>query len=418
LDTFISPAWVTVDTAVGFKNNLKLIGRFDRSWDSTWQNKPGGAKIGYTSQVRIEQRWVVNEGQALVQQPIFNQTVPLTINHQFQVGMGWSSADDALLVEEVQSRYTQVAGRKMANKWDVVAGVEVYKQVYFQMGAPNTPITSTAAFTTAVAKLRNVAVPEELYVVMDPQTQANLLQVAQPLFNPQEKISKYFNTGHFSGPALGIDEWSWDPNVPTHTTGTFTTSTWLVSGAGQTGSTLTVSGGGTYNLNAGDTFYIAGVNAINPDSFTDTGNPQAFSLQAAIAGSGGTPAFTIAPPIIPAVPAPGVSNTSPLATVTVSPANNAQITFVGATGSVSATMAAQTSKQTILAHPAAFAFVMADLPAKLPGANAYRKNDKDTRISMRWAEQYNIQTDQEASRVDTIGGVGCILPYFALRVWS
>jgi P22 coat protein - gene protein 5 len=415
MNQFISPAWVTTDVAVGFKNNLKLIGRFDRSWDDTWSNKPGGAKIGYTTQVRIEQKWIVNEGQALVQQPIFNQTVPLTINHQFQVGMGWSSADDALLVEEVQSRYTQVAGRKMANKWDVVAGAEVFKQVYFQIGAPNTPLSSLKTYTDAVAKLRNVAVPEDLYLVMDPGLQSQTLQLAQPIFNPTEKISKYFNTGHFSGPALGIDEWAWDPNVPTFVTGTFTSSTWLVSGANQTGSTLTVSGGGTYSLNIGDTFYIAGVNAINPDSFIDTGNPQAFSIQAAIAGSGGTPTFVITPPIIP--PAAGGVAT-PLQTVTASPANNAQITFVGATGSVGATMAAQSSKQAILAHPAAFAFVMADLPAKLPGANAYRKNDKDTRISMRWAEQWNIQTDQEASRVDTIGGVGAILPYFALRIWT
>ena len=409
MNTFISPQWVTTDTAVGFKNNLKLIGRFDRTWDSTWESKPGGAKIGYTTQVRIEQKWQVNEGQALVQQAILNQTVPLTINHQFQVGMGWGSADDALLVEEVQSRYSQVAGRKMANKWDVVAGVEVYKQVYFQIGAPQTPIASDGIFTDAVAKLRNVAVPEELYTVMDPKTQSQLLKLSLPLFNPQEKISKYYNTGHFSGPALGIDEWAWDPNVPTHTTGTFTTSTWLVSGAGQSGSTLIVSGGGTYALNAGDTFYIAGVDALNPDSFVDTGDLQAFSLQAAIAGAGGTPSFTISPPMIA---------TGPLATITALPANNAQITFVGSTAAVNGTMAAQTSKQTLIAHPGAFAFVMADVPAKLPGANAYRKNDKETRISMRWAEQWNIQTDQEASRVDTIGGIGCILPYFALRVWS
>jgi hypothetical protein len=298
----------------------------------------------------------------------------------------------------------------MANKWDVVAGAEVYKQVYFQLGAPQTPITSDGTFTDIVAKLRNVAVPEELYACMDPKTQSALLKLSLPIFNPQEKISKYYNTGHFSGPALGIDEWSWDPNVPTHTTGTFTASTWLVSGANQTGSTLTVSGGGTYALKGGDTFYIAGVNAANPDSFIDTGDLQAFSLQADASGAGGTPTFTISPPMI----GPG----SPLQTVTALPANNAQITFVGSTAAVGGTMAAQSSKQTLVFHPAAFAFVMADLPAKLPGANSYRKNDKDTRISMRWAEQWNIQTDQEASRVDTIGGIGVILPYFAARIWT
>jgi hypothetical protein len=37
---------------------------------------------------------------------------------------------------------------------------------------------------------------------------------------------------------------------------------------------------------------------------------------------------------------------------------------------------------------------------------------------MRWVEQYNIQTDQNPSRVDTLGGVAPILPYFAVRAWS
>lgn len=408
MNQFISPQWVTTDTAVGFKNNLKLIGNFDRSWDSSWENKPGGAKIGYTSQVRIEQRWVVNEGQALQQQAILNQTVPITINHQFQVGMGWSSADDALLVEEVQSRYSQPAGRKMANKWDVIAGQEVVNQVYYQLGSPGVPITSDQTYTDAVAKLRNVAVPEDLYVVMDPKSQSRILAANFALFNPQAQISKYFKSGQFAGAALGVDEWYWDPNMPTHITGTFTTSTPLVSGAGQTGSTLLVSGLGTYSFTAGDTFYITGVNAINPDSYVDTGDQQAFSIQAAISGSS-TAMLTISPAII---------TSGPLQTVTVSPANNASLFFVGSTGTVNATMAAQSSKQTIMAHPAAFAFVMADLPAKLAGALAARKNDTETKISMRWVEQYSVQTDNEASRVDTIGGVACILPYFALRLWS
>ena len=97
MDTFITPTWVTKDVAVNFKNNLKLIRYFDRHWEKTnWGNKPQGVQIGDTVQVRIQQRWQVNEGQALVQQSILNQTVPLTINHQFQIGMGWSSSQTAL----------------------------------------------------------------------------------------------------------------------------------------------------------------------------------------------------------------------------------------------------------------------------------------------------------------------------------
>jgi hypothetical protein len=81
-------------------------------------------------------------------------------------------------------------------------------------------------------------------------------------------------------------------------------------------------------------------------------------------------------------------------------------------------MAAQVSRQSLIFHPGAFAFVMADLPSKLPGALSYSARSKKAKLSMRWAEQYNIQTDQMPSRVDVIYGAAAILPYFAHRLYS
>jgi hypothetical protein len=419
MNTFLSPQWMTTDTAVNYKNSIKLIRNFDRQWNDEWNSRPGfrGIKVGYTVQVRLPQRWQVTEGQALVQQAILNQTVPLTLNHQFQVGMGWSSADHALLVEEAQ-KVTSKAGIALANKADVIAGLEVYKAVYFVAGPvssqPLSNIAVDGVFTDAVAKLRNVGVPEDLCCVVDPKMQSLLLKVAFNQFNPQNQVTKFWNKGQFSGPALGVDEWYWDPNIPTHASGNFTTSTWLVDGALQTGSTLVVKGGGTYSLNAGDTFQIAGVNAANPQSYIDVGDVQTFSLVAPVAGAGaGT--WTISPSIIPLVNPSG--QVSPLATVSASPANNALITFTQATGGVNATMAAQTSRQSLIFHKEAFAFVMADLPVPLAGANSARKSDADAKLSMRWVEQYNIQTDQEPSKMECLVGVAPILPYFALRIF-
>src|SRR6266851_3822672 len=186
INTVITPQWVTTDTAVFFKNNIKLVTNFDRSLNDEWNSRPGfrNIKVGYTIQHRLPQRWLVTEGQALVQQSILNQTVPITLNHQFQVGMGWSSADNALLVEEVQDRYTSKAGIYLANKCDLQAGAEVFKNVYFQVG-PTTPsatllaglnpnVTLDGFYTDAVAKLRNAGVPDSLCVVLDPKSQSNL----------------------------------------------------------------------------------------------------------------------------------------------------------------------------------------------------------------------------------------------------
>jgi hypothetical protein len=205
--------------------------------------------------------------------------------------------------------------------------------------------------------------------------------------------------------ALGVDEWYWDPNMPTHTTGTFTASTPLVNGAAQTGSTLVTDGWGTYAFKEGDTFTIAGVNGVNPLSYIDSGLLQQFVVRADLAGST-TATLTIRPEII---------TSGQLQTVTASPADNAVITYTGATGPIAGTLTATNSKQGLMFNGAAFAFVMADLPVKLAGAMASRKNDKEARLSLRWVEQYNIQTDQLPSRMDMIVGVAPVLPYFSLR---
>lgn len=418
MNTFISPMWVTTDTAMQWKNNIKLVRNFDRQWNDEWSSK-GGAKKGYTIQIRLPQRGQVAEGQAFVQQPILNQTVAATLNHQFQYSMSWSSADHAMLVEEVQSRYTSRAGTFLANKADVTAGLEVYKSVYFSAGPTsainlagvNANVTLDGAYTDAVALLRNVGVPDDLIAVIDPNSQSDLLKVAFNQFNPQAQITKYWEKGQFSGPALGVNEWDWDQNVPTHTTGTFTSSTPLVDGALQTGSTILCKGFGTYSFPIGDTFRIAGVNAVNPDSYTDTGTLQDFSIQAAVSGSGAV-TFTISPPII---------TSGALQTVTASPANNASIFFRMSTGGLTSaaniTMATQSSRQSLIFVRDAFAFIQAELPSPLAGADSVRKTDKEAKISMRWAQQWNGQTDQEISRLEMLCGICPVLPYMALRVW-
>ncbi|HEX7936761.1 MAG TPA: hypothetical protein VF573_27320, partial [Paraburkholderia sp.] len=94
------------------------------------------------------------------------------------------------------------------------------------------------------------------------------------------------------------------------------------------------------------------------------------------------------------------------------------ISFLGSTGTVGATMTATRSKQNIVCNPAAFAWVMADLPVKLAGAVAGRISDSEAKVSIRYVDQYNIQTDQLPRRMDCIVGAAPILPYFALRAWN
>lgn len=409
MNTFITPTWVTKDVALNFDNELALLSQFDRSWDDSFKDKPEGAQIGYTVQARIQQRFTVSEGQALQQQAILNQTVPITINHQFHVDMGWSSAQATLEVEEVQDRYTKPAGQSLASKWDSTAGLEVYQAVYFSVGTPGVPITTNSTYTQAQALLRSMAVPADFCAVLDPQSQADISNANLALFNPSAQISGMFRNAQFANAKqLGIDDWYVDPLMPAHTTGTFDASTPVTSSGGQTGSSLAISGMGTYALKKGDVFTVDGVFAVNPVAYTTTRYLQQFTLTADVSGSS-TATLSISPSII---------TSGQLQTVSAAPANGAALSFLGSTGTVGGTMAATTSVQNLIFNPAAFAFVMADLKSNLAGAVTKRVQSKVKGLSMRYTEQYNIQTDQNPSRIDTIAGVAPVLPYYAVRAWS
>ena len=407
MNTVITPTWVSKDTAMFWKNSIRLIGQTKRGYGKEWQNLPEGAKIGYTVQQRVPTAPIINEGQALQQQPYINQTVPISLTHQLQAACGWSTADDTVEIEEVQERWTQPAGKSMGAKCDALFGLEVYKSVYNTIGTPGVSITDNNIYMDGVAKLANIGAAEGLSAVLDPKAMARIVGANFAIFNLPGG-DRDFKTGQFSGEQFGIDEWFQDPYMPTHTTGTFTASTPVISGANQTGSTLALSGMGTYALKAGDTFKIAGVNSVNPVGKNDTGDLQEFSLQVDVSGSS-TVTLTFQPAII---------LSGPLQTVTAAPANGAAVTFTGSTGTVGATMTATTSKQSLIFNPSAFAFVNAPLAKKLAGAEVGSVRDAEAKISMRYVEQYNIQTDQEPRRIDMLVGNAAVQPYFALRAFG
>lgn len=411
MNTVITPNWVSTDVAVFWDNNIKALKLASNTYGQEWKDKPDGAQIGYTVQQRIPQRWRVKEGQALQQQAILNQTVPISLTNQLQVAMGWSSADDALLIEEVRERYTKPAGEAFANKCDNFFVEQVYKSVYFNIGTPGTPVTSNQTWTDGVAKLRAFGVGQRLMGVVEPMQQSALQASNLTAFNPQDTIGKIFREGFFGFGAFGVSEWAWDSNLPSFTTGSFEASTPLVAGADQSGSSLAIDGLGTYAFVEGDRFTIDGVYGVNPVSYVSTGILQDFVITAAVSGSS-TATLSISPSII-------ASTDSQLQTVSALPANNAAISFKGATGTVGATMTATTTKINLIANTEAFAFVSADLPVKLAGAVAGRTpGAKTDKVSIRYVDQYNIQTDQLPRRMDALVGAAPILPYFGLVSYS
>lgn len=411
-NTFITPTWVLKDVARVAVNMLKFAANIERWYDDKF--KAGGAKVGYTVSGRLPQRFRTTKGQAFQAQPINDVTVPVTLTDQANIGTSWSTADATVVIEDVRRRYVNPAGEQLANTIDYDGLTRMTPTVYHSVGTPGTPPTSRLTYTTGAAKMTLVAVPMNgRAAVLDPIHMVNLIQDTSTLFNPSATISENYREGQFGRNQLGIAEWYQDQNRYLHTTGSFTSSTPLVNGANQTGSTLNTNGwaSGAATLNAGDVFTIAGVYEVNPQNYASTGQLMQFVVTQTTTSVGVNMAtLPISPAIIP---------TGNLQNVSASPANGAAIIPLGSTITTGAgTMAATASAQSLLFHPEAFILAMADLDADLDGATVARVSDNELNVSLRYVKQYSAQSDQKMARIDALYGFKEFRPDWACRVWG
>lgn len=410
-NSLVTPTWYTKEVARILVNNLKFAANVNRSYDDQYQQ--AGAKVGYTVNARLPQRFQVTEGQALQVQALNNQYVPITLTHQKNVAYSWSTASMTQEVEYVRDRYVKPAAVALANIVDFDGLTTVYKDVYQTVGTPGTTPSSNLTYLQGGSILTNSATPpDERVAILDPLSMVTLANANLALFNPSAQISEEYRTGQFANKALGFDSWYEDANVAKHLTGYFAASTPVVSGASQTGSSLVTSGFGTGLLRKGDVFTIAGVFCVNPVNYSSTGALQQFTVTADTAVAAGSITIPISPAII---------TSGQLQTVTASPANNASITVVGATSATAGTLGAGgtvgiTTPQSMLYHPDAFTLVMADLHKPSSGAESTTVRSKELGISIRMVQQYQIGTDQEPTRMDILYGWATLRPSLACRV--
>lgn len=398
-NTFANPTWVMNEVGRRFLNNLKFAANVRKYYADEF--RAGGAKVGYTVNARLPQRFRVAEGQALQLQPLLDSTVPVSLTHQKHVGMGWSTADRTMLIEDVRERYVNPAADALANMVDFDGLQTVTREVWQSVGTPGTTPTTNLPYLQAVAKLAKQGVPTgDLVGLLDPTSQITLVNANFSLFNGPSRDA--FRTGQFSGSALGVDRWFMDQNLYTHTAGTYAGSP-VVNGAGQTGNSLITAGWTSGQLAAkkGDVFTIAGVYAVNSMNFSSTGQLQNFVITADTVDATGAATLSIQPPII---------TSGPLQTVDAAPANNAVITMFSTSGAV--------ATQALVYDPDAFVLAMADLYKPQSGVEAASIRSKSLNISIRMVSQYQIGTDQEPTRLDILYGWAAVRPEMAVRVHS
>jgi hypothetical protein len=400
---------ITNEALMVLENELTFTSEVDRNYDD--QFAVVGAKIGNTVNVRKPGRFIGTTGPALNVEDFNETSVPVTLSTQFHVDTQFTTQDLALSLDMFSDRVLKPAIAAIANKIDRDGMAMATLQTANIVGTAGTPPTGLITYLTAGAYLDSEGAPRDgrRSCIVEPFTSATIVDSLKGLFVPQEAIGEQYRKGLMGRDSAGMN-WKMDQNVVSQTFGSFagtatvntTTASGFLTSGWASSSTITLTATGTVALNAGDTFQIAGVYAVNPQNRQAYGTNKLrnFVVKQAVTGTDGTMSVVVSPAVITAGQFQNVSIPTTSSTAAVS--------FFNKTGTV--------SPQNIIMHRNAFTLAVADLELPEGVHFAGRASDKEIGLSMRVVRQYTINNDSIPTRLDVLYGWAPLYPELACRV--
>ena len=369
-----------------WKNSNAFLNSIDRQYDKEYQNS--GAKIGEQLRIRLPNDFVARTGPTLSLNTVNERSTTLVMGTQKGVDVPFSSVDRTLSLQDYSKRILA----PMVNTLAGAVAADVMSGAMPSQITSNTTTPTDGDFLDAGAALTDMSAPTgDRKAILSPRSNARVVKSLAGLFNPTGRISKQFDSGQMAGPALGIAEWMEDQTVVTATAGTATGLT--VSGANQTGNSLTLEATGAGTLNAGDIITIAGVHQVNRITKQAGATLAQFVVTSTVNLAANTPtAVSIYPAITPSNAGAAVQ----YQTVDNSPANAAAITLLTAAFGAN-------YRRNLVLRPEAVTLVMADLWMPDKGVVESARETFDG-VSLRMITAYDPQTDQTYTRLDVLYG--------------
>ena len=390
-NSLLTPSVITKEALAILHQKLNFVGSIDRQYDS--QYAKSGAKIGNDLKIRLPNQFSVRTGATLSSQDVTENSVTLSVATQKGVDFTFSSEELSLHIDEFKNRYIEPAMAVLASNIESDAfsmSKDVYNFVAGQ-GSANTFSNITQAQKQLTLGLAPYG--DRIYM-HDPQSVVDMLADTKGLFQDSGQIAKQYKEGML-GRIAGFDHYE-NTLVPTHTCGTAAATTgYLINGATQSGTSMTVDTGSTTFL-VGDLITIAGVNRVHPETKADTGVLQNFVITA----NSGTSATTLAI-------SPGIVATGGTQNVSAVPADNAAVSKLGGASGADWT-------DTLAYQKDSFVFATADLV--MPEGIDFAAREVMDGISMRIVRDYSISADTFPCRIDILYGYKTVRPETACRV--
>ena len=395
VNSFLDTSWVSMKVLAFLQNMLEVASAFNTDWDSEFGKT---FPVGQTVQIKLPQSWLVRQGLGYNPQGISRLATTVSLDQVFGIEFEWDSYQTLVYMErseaELETQYLKPAALQLAQEVDSRAAQFGYLNASNVVGSLGTDATSINVFAAAERRLYEKACAGTMrHLCLSPSLMQSYVQNNVTQFNPGSDIAKMWRKG-LVGEAAGW-EWYRSNSLYKHTAGTASTSGVTMTGASQSGNSLTVTGTNGQTIKQGDKFSIDSVNGVNPRTRrAGTMGVMNFTVLADVTLTGGTDTITV----LPAIYGPG----SQYQNVDALNANSAPLTFwpgtpapSGKSGIVSLGMANQ-------------AFALSGGKFEVPKAveRAEQTVDPDTGMSVRFVRAWDQRESKMTNRFDMCIGFG------------
>ncbi len=262
-NNFLNSNWVSLKILRLLVNKLVVNEYFNRQWQGDFQKEfAPGASI----QVKFPQRWNVTDGMGYNPQAVNRLSTTVSLDQWLQIGFEWDDYEVAVKLErseaELESNYFEPAAAALAQEWDSRSALFAYQNASNVVGILGASPTSVQTYYKARQVMMEQASP------MGPRVTCWSSQMMEELgsnitnvFQPADEIDMMWKEGAI-GKLAGFKVFE-SNSLYSHTAGTWAGAV-TVTGAGQSGTSLIITGTAGDTLKKGDKIAVANMNAVNP----------------------------------------------------------------------------------------------------------------------------------------------------------
>jgi len=399
---FANTSWVSLKVLQFLTNSLTVAEYMNSDWNKDYKKE---FAPGATIEVKFPQSFLTVNGPGYVPQGIDRLVTDITLDQWIQVPFEWDDMEVALKLErsdeELDEQYFEPAGKQIAQEWDSRAAQFAYQNLSTYVGQLGVDPTSLTTYDLAKSRLlQKACLPGKRSLNISSSMMAALSPQITTLLQPGDEIARMFKQGYI-GILKNFDLYE-SQSLYEHTSGVWANQLGVtVTGAGQSGGSLILTGTAGDTIKKGDKIGIDNVNFVNPRTRRTVGgtnNQQTFTALQDYTLTGGADTIAILPPIY----LPG----SQYQNVDAPPANGATVTLWPGTPIANGASATGTVGLGLTKN--GFAMVGAKLYTPDAVEEASQKMDPKTGLAVRYVHAWDAFHSLNIHRLDSLGGFGSL----------